>query len=113
MRGFIFLGIAIVFEVFGTTMLKVSEGFTLLYPSLGVAIGFIISFTFLGLSFKTVALSTAYAIWAGIGTALTALIGMIAFDEGIGIIKVIALICIIVGIVILNKSKDYSGEEQV
>lgn len=106
-RSFLFLGLAIICEVFGTTMLKLSEGFTLLYPSLGVAIGFLTSFTFLGLSLKGIPLSTAYAIWSGLGTAFTAVIGVVIFAEHLSFLKVLALSFIIAGVVILNKAKEY------
>lgn len=113
MKCSLYLLLAIVFEVFGTTMLKLSEGFTILLPSLGVVLGFLLSFAFLGLSLKGLPLSNAYAIWAGLGTALTATVGVIVFNEGIALLKIIALLFIIVGVVILNKSRDDDAEVQV
>jgi len=107
MRSFLLLGLAILFEVFGSTMLKLSEGFTILYPSLGVIVGFLASFLFLGLSLNGLPLSSAYAIWAGLGTALTAMTGVVLFNENIGFLKILALLVIIAGVVILNKSKDF------
>lgn len=106
MKSAFFLAFAILFEVFGSTMLKLSNGFTVLLPSIGVAVGFLTSFTFLGLALKEIALSTAYAIWSGLGTALTACIGIFMFREEISLLKVIALLFIIAGVVILNQSKD-------
>ncbi|GAA0374092.1 DMT family transporter [Bacillus horti] len=105
MAGVIYLGIAIIFEAFGTTMLKLSNGFSVLLPTLGVGAGFLISFTFLSFSLKTVPLSTAYATWSGVGTALSAMIGVIIFNESLSMFKAFALILVITGIVILNKSR--------
>lgn len=113
MKYFIYLGLAICFEVFGSTMLKMSEGFSLIWPSLGVIIGFLISFTCLGLSLNGLALSNAYAVWAGLGTAFTALVGIIIFGEKIGIVKVLALLFIVVGVVLLNKSQGKVERKQV
>lgn len=113
MKYYVYLALAIVFEVFGTTMLKVSEGFTVLYPSLGVAAGFLISFVFLGFSLKGMPLSNAYAIWAGVGTAFTAIIGIVVFNEPIVFLKTVALLFVIVGVFILNKSRHYESEEQL
>lgn len=110
MKNLLFLGLAILFEVFGTNMLKLSEGFTALYPSLGVIIGFLASFILLGLSLNGLPLSSAYAIWAGLGTALTAATGAVFFNEDLSFLKVLALLLIIAGVVILNKSKDYSKQ---
>jgi multidrug transporter EmrE-like cation transporter len=108
-----FLVLAIVFESFGTTMLKLSDGFTNLWPSIGVGIGFLISFTFFSFALKKISLSTAYATWSGAGTAITAMIGILIFQEHVSLTKVIALVLIILGIVIMNKSlgkKESSAE---
>lgn len=105
MKGYLLLGLAIVTEVVGTTFLKVSEGFTLIGPSIVVIVAFVCSFYFLGLALHHLPLSTAYAIWGGLGTALTAVVGVFAFDERVTIIKSIALLLIIGGIVLLNKSR--------
>lgn len=81
MNPYVILGIAIISEVFGSSMLKVSNGFKKLFPSIGVIIGMGIAFYCLSLSLKTIPLGTAYAIWSGIGTALTALVGVIVYKE--------------------------------
>ncbi len=112
MKNVLFLALAIFFEVCGTTMLKLSNGFTVLFPSLGVIVFFSTSFAFFGLALKRIALSTAYAVWSGVGTALTACVGIALFGEGMSLLKVVALLLIIVGVVILNKSNDGTKEEQ-
>lgn len=108
MRAYIVLSVSIIFEVFATTMLKISEGFTVLLPSIAVVAGYGISFFFLGMALKTMALSLAYAIWAGLGTALTVIISVIIWDEALTILKIVALLLIITGIVLLNTS--HSGK---
>ncbi len=113
MKYYIYLALAICLEVFGSTMLKMSEGFTVLLPSIGVALGFLLSFVFLGLSLHGLALSTAYAIWAGLGTAFTAVTGIILFQEAVDTVKIIALLLIIVGVVMLNKGKGDETKKQV
>jgi len=105
MRGYLLLGLAIATEVVGTTFLKVSEGFSLLLPSLVVIVAFVFSFYFLGLALHYLPLSTAYAIWGGLGTALTAVVGVFVFDEAVTILKSLALLLIIGGVVLLNKSR--------
>ncbi|WJQ15647.1 multidrug efflux SMR transporter [Geobacillus stearothermophilus] len=106
MKGYIALGMAIFSEIFGTTMLKLSEGFTNLFPSIGVIVGFGLSFYCLSLCLKTVPLSLAYAIWSGIGTALTALIGVLLWRDPFSIITLVGLVLIIGGVVLLNTSKS-------
>ncbi|EGO2530048.1 multidrug efflux SMR transporter [Enterococcus faecalis] len=107
MNGYIALVIAIIAEVFGSSMLKSSEGFTNLFPSIGVVIGFGLAFYFLGISLKTLPLSLAYAIWAGAGTALTTLVGIIIWNDPFNALTFLGVALIIGGVVILNqKSSD-------
>lgn len=110
MRGVIYLGLAILTEALGSTMLKISDGFTELWPSIGVAAGFLGSFVFLSFALKSISLSSAYATWSGVGTALTAIIGIIAFNEDLSVMKATALILVIAGIVLLNKSMGKQKE---
>lgn len=102
MTGPLFLLLAIVSEVFGAAMLKLSAGFTLWLPSLGVVAGFVAAFAFLGLALKTIPLSRAYAIWSGLGTALTAGVGVVVFHEQLGLWRAIGIALIVAGVVFLN-----------
>ncbi|RAL24204.1 DMT family transporter [Thermoflavimicrobium daqui] len=104
MKGYIALGISIMSEVFGTTMLKMSEGLTKPFPSIGVIIGFGLSFYCLSLCLQTVPLSLAYAIWSGVGTALTALIGILLWEDPFNFMTFAGLILIIGGVFLLNFS---------
>ncbi|MEJ9229901.1 multidrug efflux SMR transporter [Peribacillus butanolivorans] len=108
MNPYVILGIAIISEVFGSTMLKVSNGFKKLFPSIGVIIGMGIAFYCLSLSLKTIPLGTAYAIWSGIGTALTALVGVIVYKESFNLKKFLGLVLIIGGVVVLKLSSSGS-----
>ena len=64
--GYVFLGLAIISEIIGTTTLKATEQFTKLMPSVVVAISFCASFYFLSSAIKTIQVGTAYAIWCGV-----------------------------------------------
>ncbi len=113
MKSSLFLAVTILFEVFGSAMLKISEGFTVLLPSLGGVIGYAASFYYFGLALKCIPLSTAYAVWAGLGTALTAFVGILLFNEDISFLKAVAFITIIVGVVILHNSKEENVQKEV
>jgi small multidrug resistance pump len=102
MLYWIYLLIAILTEVVGTTMMKVSQGLTRLIPSLLMFVMYGISFVFMALALKKIEVSTAYAIWSGLGTALIAAIGIIAFRESFNIPKLTGLVLIIGGVVLLN-----------
>ncbi|PGZ15112.1 DMT family transporter [Bacillus cereus] len=104
MKAFLFLAIAIVSEVFGTTMLKVSNGFTKVLPSVGVVLGFASVFFFLSKSLQHIQLSTAYAIWSGVGTALTALIGVLIWKDVFTWQTALGIALIIGGVIVLNMS---------
>lgn len=111
MRGYGYLVISIMAEIFGTAMLKLSNGFTIPAPSAGVVLGYGIAFYFLSLCLRTIPLSLAYAIWSGAGTALTALIGHIVWDEAFGLVKLLGIALIIGGIIVLNASEMGQSRE--
>jgi small multidrug resistance pump len=95
----LYLMLAILLEVAGTTSMKLSHGFTVLFPSIFIFIFYFFSFVFLTLSLRRLELSTAYAVWSGLGTLLIALIGMLSFHEPMTIIKAFSLGLVIVGVV--------------
>lgn len=102
MLFWIYLLIAILTEVVGTTLMKVSQGLTRLMPSVLMFVMYAVSFVFMALALKKIEVSTAYAIWSGLGTALIATIGIIAFRESFNIPKLVGLVLIIGGVVLLN-----------
>ncbi|AQX54423.1 multidrug efflux SMR transporter [Priestia flexa] len=102
MQAYLFLALAITAELFGTSMLKASQGFTKLWPSIGVIVGFGVAFYSLSASLQQIPLSIAYAIWSGVGTAITAIIGVVIWKESGSISMVIGITLIIAGVVILN-----------
>lgn len=104
MNPFVLLGAAIVSEVFGSSMLKASRGFKKLLPSLGFVAGMGTAFYCLSLALKTIPLGTAYAIWSGVGTALTALVGVLAYKEHFNLKKFWGLVLIIGGVIVMKLS---------
>ncbi|MEU1200837.1 multidrug efflux SMR transporter [Streptomyces sp. NPDC005813] len=100
--GYVLLGGAIAAEVAATTAMKYSEGFSRLWPSLVTLLGYVVAFALLAQTLKTVSVGTAYAIWAGVGTAAIAAIGMVFLGEGIGAAKLAGIALIIGGVVLLN-----------
>jgi Membrane transporters of cations and cationic drugs len=105
-KGYAALAVSIVSEITGTTMLKMSDGFTDALPSVGVLIGYGLSFYGLSICLKTIPLSVAYAIWSGLGTALTALIGALVWDDPLSLQTLAGLALIIGGVVLLNASRS-------
>lgn len=100
--GYLLLAGAIAAEVAATTAMKYSDGFSRLWPSLLTALGYVLSFALLAQTLKTVSIGTAYAIWAGVGTATIAVIGLMLFGEGLSVAKMAGIALIIGGVVVLN-----------
>ena len=100
----LYLTLAILLEVSGTTCMKLSEGFTKVVPSTLLFVFYIMSFGMLTMALKRLDVSVAYAVWSGMGTALIATIGVLWFKEPVTALKLISLGLIILGVVGLNLS---------
>ena len=98
----IFLSVAILFEVAGITSMKLSRGFAELLPSIGVFVFYICSAAAVILALRRLELSVAYAIWSGAGTALTTAVGIAWFGEPVGLVKILSLLLVLLGIVGLH-----------
>lgn len=98
----ILLTIAILAEVAGTVALKYTNGFTNLGPSALVVAGYGLSFWMLALVLRDLPIGLTYAVWAAVGTALIAAIGIVAFGEPATTMKLLSLALIIAGTVGLN-----------
>ncbi|MBL8522044.1 MAG: multidrug efflux SMR transporter [Betaproteobacteria bacterium] len=99
-----FLGGAILFEVAGTTCMKLSKGFTELTPSVMIFVFYGCAFALNTVAIKTIELSVAYAIWSGIGTALTAGIGILYFKEPATAVKLASIGLIVIGVIGLHSA---------
>ncbi|MFB7662913.1 DMT family transporter [Kitasatospora sp. NPDC056138] len=84
--------------------LKLSDGFTKLWPTIGFACFALGSFGLLTLSLKSLPVGSAYAVWTGIGAAGTAVYGMIWMDESTSVLKLVSITMVIAGVVGLQLS---------
>jgi small multidrug resistance pump len=100
----IFLLFAILFEVIGTTNMKLSQGFTKPLPSILIFVFYGISFTFLTLALKKIDISLAYVIWSGMGSALIVAIVIFWFKEPVTTLKLLSISLIIMGAIGLHLS---------
>ncbi|MGD8401366.1 MAG: multidrug efflux SMR transporter [Bacillota bacterium] len=100
----VYLLLAIGLEISATTLMKLSNGFTKILPTVGTFLGYALSFSFLSFALKKIEISVAYAIWSGVGIAAVSVIGVLIFKEGMNGLKIISLILIALGIVGLNLS---------
>lgn len=98
----IYLFGAILSEVFGSTMLKITATTKSKLPIIGVIIGYLTSFYLLSLALITISLSFGYAVWSGLGTALTAIVGFVIFKEKMSKQTIIGICLLIIGIVLMR-----------
>ena len=105
----LFLALAIVCEVFASSMMKLSDGFSKILPTVGVGLGFACSFYFLSSALKTLPLGTAYATWAGVGLVLTSAVSIIFFGQKPDLIGILSIALILAGVVMLNTLSHMSG----
>jgi len=98
------LALAISAEVLGTVALRMSDGFSKPLPSVAAIVGYVLAFALLAPVLKELDLGLVYAIWAGVGTAVIAVIGVLAWGEPAGAIKLLSIGAVILGVVGLNLS---------
>ncbi len=98
------LAIAVVSEVIGTSALRESDGFTRPLPVAVMLVTYGIAFYLLSLIVRDLPVGLTYAVWAGAGTALIALVGAIVFDERLGAATVGGIALVIAGIVLIQAS---------
>ncbi|MFY0759831.1 quaternary ammonium compound efflux SMR transporter QacH [Metabacillus dongyingensis] len=108
--SYLYLALAIVGELIGSSLLKASDGFSKLFPTIGVIIAFVSCFFFLSVSLKTIPLNTAYAIWSGLGVVFTTIISVLIWKEKINMASIAGIILILAGVVILNLFGPGHGE---
>ncbi|MEY8761838.1 DMT family transporter [Chryseobacterium tongliaoense] len=101
-RSYLYLLLAIVFEIIATTFLKKSEEFSKLLPSVVTVIGYSAAFYFLSLTLRQIPVGITYAIWSGIGIVCITIIGIIAFKQVPDLPAVIGIALIIIGVIVIN-----------
>ena len=102
MKYWVFLFLAVVSEVIGTSALKSAEGFSKLGPSLVVAAGFGCAFYFLSLTLKVIPVGVAYAVWSGVGIVMISLIGRFYFNQQLDAPAYLGISFIVVGVIIMQ-----------
>ena len=91
-------------EIVWAIGLKYTQGFTKLMPSIITILAMLGSIILLGFAMKTIPISTAYAIWVGIGVMGTFILGVFLFNEPYNLMRIVSIILIILGIIGLKVS---------
>jgi len=103
------LSVAILLEVAGTTSMRLSEGFTRLTPSVLIFVFYAASFALNTLVIRVLGLSVVYGVWSGVGTVLTAMIGIYYFKEPATAIKMVSIGLIVIGVMGLHSASRVSS----
>lgn len=104
LTAWLLVGLGIVAELFGTVLLKASDGFSRLPETVGVLVFYGIALVFLSRAIEVLPLGVAIAVWAGVGVAITALAGVFVFGERLTLSSAASLGLIILGIVLVSVS---------
>lgn len=99
--AYLYLALAILAEVVGTSALKAAEGFTRPWPSLIVALGYGAAFYFMSLTLKAIPLGVTYAVWSGVGIVLITLAGWWLYGQVPDLAAVVGMGLIVLGVVVL------------
>jgi len=102
MSPWLILAVAIVAEVIGTTALKASNGFTRLWPSAIVVVGYGVSLYCLSLVLRSIPVGVTYAVWSGLGIVLISLVAFAVYGQRIDTAGLIGMGLIIAGVLVLN-----------
>lgn len=103
------LAFAIVSEVIGSTFLQKSEQFTRLWPTMAMVVCYVASFYALSHALKVLPLGIAYAIWAGLGIVLTAVIGFVVLRQALDLAACVGMALIVAGVVVMNVFSRTAG----
>lgn len=101
-QNYLYLAIAVLFEVVATTALKETQGFTRLLPSLVVVAGYGLAFYFLSLPLRVMPVGIVYALWCGAGIILITAIGWLWFRQALDLPALIGMGLIMAGVIVIN-----------
>jgi multidrug transporter EmrE-like cation transporter len=104
--SWLFLFLAIACEIFGTSSLKLANGFSNPIYLIGTVVGYPLAFSFFGLSLKKIEVSIGYAVWSGVGIIGTSLLGLIIFKESFSWAKALFIGLILAGVIGLSLVKS-------
>lgn len=92
------LFVAGLFEIGWAIGLKYADGFTRLWPSVWTLFSMVVSVVLLSFAVKTLPLGTGYAVWTGIGTVGTAILGIVLFAEPVTATRIGCITLVVAGI---------------
>lgn len=108
--GWLYLSLAIVLEVAAATTMKMSDGLSRFWPSALMVVFYLLCFLAMIKSLEYLQIGVMYAIWAGVGTAAVAVIGVILFGDSMPFIKIMGIGLIIIGVAMVNLGGTHTAD---
>jgi small multidrug resistance pump len=99
---YLYLLVAIIFEVAATSALKETHGFTRFWPSVLTVAGYAAAFYFLSLPMRILPVGVVYAVWSGVGIVLIAFVGWAVFRQTLDLPALVGIGLILAGVLVLN-----------
>lgn len=96
------VGISVISEVLGTVALRHSAGFSKVFPAVAAGACYVLAVWLMALAMRQLEMSITYAVWAASGTALTAIVGILFYEEAASTCKLLGLALVVLGVVVLN-----------
>ncbi|MGO2358977.1 MAG: DMT family transporter [Mesonia sp.] len=106
---YLLIAVAIILEVIGSSCMQMSNGFTKVVPTSITIIAYITCFYFFSQALKYIPLGIAYAVWAGLGIVLTAIVSVIVFKQKIDFPSILGMVLIVSGVVVMNLFSKTTG----
>lgn len=100
--AYFYMVVAILSEIFATTMLKETAGFTVIVPSILTIIGYVVSFYMLSLCIQTIPTGVIYAIWSGAGIVGIAILGWIIHKQSLDLPAILGIAFILIGVLVIK-----------
>jgi small multidrug resistance pump len=107
--SYLYLSIAIVSEVIGTSALKAANGFSRLGPTLLTTAGYAIAFYCMSLSLRTIPIGIAYAIWSGVGIILVSITGFFLYGQRLDFPALLGIFLILLGVLTIYGFSEVSA----
>lgn len=107
--AWVILGASVISEVVGTVALRQSTGFTKMVPALLAGLFYVAAVWLMAIAMRQLEMGVAYAVWAASGTVVTALVGIVIYNEQVSLQKILGILLVLIGVFILSLHKAQVG----